>query len=61
MYNFIEAVMSQHGAVHIVVNNAGGALSNVTVEDLAYEDLGWILGINLWEIIYGTIASCPMC
>ena len=59
MYNFAEAVMSQYGAVHIVVNNAGVALSNVTVEDLAYEDLEWVLGINLWGVIYGTKAFLP--
>ncbi len=59
MYNFAEAVVSQYGAVHIVVNNAGVALSNVTVEDLAYEDLEWVLGINLWGVIYGTKAFLP--
>lgn len=58
-YDFADAVISQYGAVHIVINNAGVALSNVTVENLAYEDLEWILGVNLWGVIYGTKAFLP--
>jgi short-subunit dehydrogenase len=59
VYDFADTVISQYGAVHIVVNNAGVALSNVSVENLAYEDLEWILGINLWGVIYGTKAFLP--
>ncbi len=59
VYDFADAVIRQHGAVHIVINNAGVALSNVTVENLAYKDLEWILGINLWGVIYGTKAFLP--
>jgi NAD(P)-dependent dehydrogenase (short-subunit alcohol dehydrogenase family) len=56
---FAAEVIKQHGAAHIVINNAGVALSNVTVQNLAYEDLAWILGINLWGVIHGTKAFLP--
>jgi len=59
VYGFADAVIRQYEAVHIVINNAGVALSNVTVENLAYEDLEWILGVNLWGVIYGTKAFLP--
>jgi short-subunit dehydrogenase len=59
VYGFADTTISQYGAVHIVINNAGVALSNVTVEKLAYEDLEWILGINLWGVVYGTKAFLP--
>ncbi len=59
VYDLADTVIRQYGAVHIVVNNAGVALSNVNVQDVAYEDLEWILGINLWGVIYGTKAFLP--
>ncbi len=59
VYGFADAVIARYGAVHIVVNNAGVALSNVTVEALTYADLEWVLGINLWGVIYGTKAFLP--
>jgi NAD(P)-dependent dehydrogenase (short-subunit alcohol dehydrogenase family) len=59
VYRFAEAAIRQHGAVQIVINNAGAALSNVSVHDLTYEDLEWMLGINLWGVIYGTKAFLP--
>jgi len=59
VYDFANAVIDKYGAVHIVVNNAGVALSNVRVQNLAYEDLEWLLGVNLWGVIYGTKAFLP--
>lgn len=47
-----------HGRVNLIFNNAGVALST-TVEDMRYEDLEWILGINLWGVIHGTKAFLP--
>jgi short-subunit dehydrogenase len=59
VYDFADTIINQYGEVHIVINNAGVALSNVTIENLAYEDLEWILGVNLWGVIYGTKAFLP--
>src|SRR5262249_3300471 len=48
----------EHGAVHLVVNNAGVALS-ATVEEMTYDDLAWLLGINFWGVVHGTKAFLP--
>lgn len=56
--DWAEGVAEGHGAVHLVVNNAGVALAG-TVEETPIEDYEWILGINLWGVIYGTKAFLP--
>ncbi|MDA8048085.1 MAG: SDR family NAD(P)-dependent oxidoreductase, partial [Actinomycetota bacterium] len=51
-------VASTFGAVHLVVNNAGVAVAG-TIEETTLEDFDWLLGINLWGVIYGTKAFLP--
>lgn len=51
---FAQQAIADFGEIDIVVNNAGVALGKYTVEEVSYEDLEWILGINLWGMIYGT-------
>lgn len=46
------AVLEEHGRVDILVNNAGVTVT-ATFEEHSMEDLDWILGINLWGVIYG--------
>ena len=53
-----DEVVDEHGAVHLVVNNAGVALS-ATVEGMSYEDLEWLMGINFWGVVHGTKAFLP--
>ncbi len=52
-------VLRQHGQVDIVVNNAGVALGLISIEDLTYDEMEWLLGINLWGVIYGTKTFLP--
>ena len=52
-------VVQDHGKVNLIFNNAGVALGG-TVEDTDYEDYEWILGINLWGVVYGTKAFLPL-
>jgi NAD(P)-dependent dehydrogenase (short-subunit alcohol dehydrogenase family) len=59
VHDFSDAVVKQHGAVDIVINNAGVALSKVTIEHLAYEEFEWVMGVNLWGVVYGTKAFLP--
>lgn len=59
VYHFADEVLARYGGVHIVVNNAGVALSNVEVNHLTYSDLEWVLGVNLWGVIHGTKAFLP--
>ncbi|MDQ2708141.1 MAG: SDR family oxidoreductase [Actinomycetota bacterium] len=53
-----EEVVADFGRVNLVVNNAGVALM-ATVEEMSYEDLDWIVGINFWGVIHGTKAFLP--
>jgi NAD(P)-dependent dehydrogenase (short-subunit alcohol dehydrogenase family) len=47
-----EQVIAEHGAVHILVNNAGVAV-NLPFEQQEVADLEWITGINYWGVMYG--------
>lgn len=58
VYQWADAVEHQHGQVHIVINNAGVALSG-TVTGLTLEEYRWIVDINFWGVVYGTKAFLP--
>jgi NAD(P)-dependent dehydrogenase (short-subunit alcohol dehydrogenase family) len=47
-----DAVLAEHGRVHVLVNNAGVAIDG-RFEDLALEDVQWLVDINLWGVIHG--------
>ncbi len=53
-----EAVIEAHGAVHLVINNAGVTVT-ASFLDHTMEDLDWLLGINLWGVVYGCRAFLP--
>ncbi|MEO1257517.1 MAG: SDR family NAD(P)-dependent oxidoreductase [Bacteroidota bacterium] len=59
VHAFAEEVIKTHGQADIVINNAGVALSILKIEELSYEEIEWLLGINLWGVIYGTKAFLP--
>jgi NAD(P)-dependent dehydrogenase (short-subunit alcohol dehydrogenase family) len=52
------AVLEAHGAVHLVINNAGVTIT-ASFLDHTDEDLDWLLGINLWGVIHGCRAFLP--
>lgn len=58
VYRFADDVAAEHGKVNIIINNAGVALAE-NLEDVTYEDFNWLLGINLWGVIYGSKAFLP--
>lgn len=58
VHAWADQVVADHGAVHLVVNNAGVALG-ATVASMAYEDLDWLMGVNLWGVVHGTKAFLP--
>lgn len=53
-----DAVVAEHGKVNLIFNNAGVALG-ATVEEMSYEDLAWLMGINFWGVVHGTKAFLP--
>lgn len=51
-------VFREHGAVHLLVNNAGVTLVD-QAERVSYEDFDWIMNINFWGVVYGTKSFLP--
>lgn len=58
MASYAAAVLDQFGRVNVVVNNAGVALAGDFV-DLDYDDIDWIIGINLTGVLNGTKEFLP--
>jgi short-subunit dehydrogenase len=58
VHRWADTVATELGAVHVIVNNAGVALGS-TIEDMKYEDLEWVMGINFWGVVHGTKAFLP--
>jgi NAD(P)-dependent dehydrogenase (short-subunit alcohol dehydrogenase family) len=54
-----EATMDEFGAVHVLHNNAGVVVAG-TIEELSIEDWEWVLGVDLWSVIYGVKAFLPL-
>ena len=51
-------VIDHFGQVNVVINNAGVALSG-RVEDLEWDDIDWIIGIDFWGVVHGTKLFLP--
>ena len=54
-----EATMSAFGDVHVLHNNAGVVVSG-PVAELSLADWEWVLGVDLWSVIYGIKAFLPL-
>jgi len=52
MQAFAAEVQAEHGAVHILINNAGVTVTS-SFEEHSLEDWEWIVGINFWGVVYG--------
>ncbi len=53
-----EQVVRDHGRVNLIVNNAGVALV-APIGEMSHEDLEWLIGINFWGVVHGTMAFLP--
>jgi short-subunit dehydrogenase len=51
-------VVARHGAVHLLVNNAGVSLAG-PFERVPLDDLRWIMGVNFWGVVHGCEAFLP--
>lgn len=58
MHAWADRVAAELGGVNLIVNNAGVALG-ATIEEMTYDDLEWLFGINFWGVVHGTKAFLP--
>ncbi|MDH2414760.1 SDR family NAD(P)-dependent oxidoreductase [Nocardioides sp. CER19] len=56
--SYADEVLAHFGRVNVVVNNAGVALSG-RVNDLEWDDIDWIIGIDFWGVVHGTKLFLP--
>ncbi|MGI9644692.1 MAG: SDR family NAD(P)-dependent oxidoreductase, partial [Ilumatobacteraceae bacterium] len=53
-----QDVVAEHGRVNLIFNNAGVALA-ANVASMSYENFRWLMGINFWGVVHGTMAFLP--
>lgn len=53
-----DRTRAHFGRIHVVVNNAGVALSG-TVGALRMQDYEWVMQINFWGVVYGSKVFLP--
>jgi NAD(P)-dependent dehydrogenase (short-subunit alcohol dehydrogenase family) len=53
-----DRAFQSFGAVHLLCNNAGVALSG-GLEHATRQDWQWAIGVNLWGVIHGLLAFLP--
>ncbi len=56
---FARETIERFGRVTHLINNAGVGLVGRT-EEISFEDIEWLMGINFWGIIYGTKTFLPI-
>ena len=54
-----DQAITAYGKVNVVHNNAGVVRAG-TLEELTLEDWQWVLGVDLWSVIYGTKIFLPL-
>jgi NAD(P)-dependent dehydrogenase (short-subunit alcohol dehydrogenase family) len=52
------SVVGEHGKVNLIFNNAGVALS-ANVTSMSYDSFRWLMDINFWGVVHGTMAFLP--
>lgn len=54
-----DRTMEAYGQVNVLHNNAGVVRAG-KIEELTMEDWEWVLGVDLWSVIYGVKAFLPL-
>ncbi|MDG1946022.1 MAG: SDR family NAD(P)-dependent oxidoreductase [Halioglobus sp.] len=57
--NLADQAIAAYGKVNVVHNNAGVVRAG-TLEELTLEDWQWVLGVDLWSVIYGLKIFLPL-
>jgi len=52
------AVVEEFGQVNLIFNNAGVALA-ANVHAMSYDNFRWLMDINFWGVVHGTVAFLP--
>jgi NAD(P)-dependent dehydrogenase (short-subunit alcohol dehydrogenase family) len=55
-----QKTLEAFGAAHLLCNNAGVATSGALVWESSLTDWEWVIGVNLWGVIYGVRAFVPI-
>lgn len=58
VFGFAQEAARYHGGIDMIINNAGVALGDF-LETVPLEDFEWIMGIDFWGVVYGTMAFLP--
>jgi short-subunit dehydrogenase len=53
-----DEVAKEHGAVHVLVNNAGVTVTASFAEH-TWKDWEWIVGVNFWGVVHGCTFFLP--
>jgi short-subunit dehydrogenase len=59
MQKFAEDVLTEHGRVTHLINNAGVGLIG-TFEQISLDDMEWLMNINYWGTVYGVKFFLPI-
>ena len=59
MQKFAEEVITQHGQVDLLINNAGISLTPKFFDDITEEQFEKVININLWGVYHGVRAFLP--
>jgi short-subunit dehydrogenase len=59
MASFARQVEADQGRADLLINNAGVALGG-TIADVSIDDIEWLLGINLWGVVFGVKYFLPL-
>jgi short-subunit dehydrogenase len=58
VFQYADEAAGRHGGVDLIINNAGVAVGDF-LETIPMEDFEWLMGINFWGVVYGTMAFLP--
>jgi NAD(P)-dependent dehydrogenase (short-subunit alcohol dehydrogenase family) len=58
MEALVDEVLSFHGSVHVLVNNAGVTVVS-SFENQSLDDFEWLMGVNFWGVVYGCKLFLP--
>lgn len=58
MFALPERMKAEFGGTDIVFNNAGVAVAG-PISEIPVADWEWMMGVNLWGVIYGCLAFIP--